>query len=364
MNVLMKSANIGEKIRGRLMECYCSGIGIALDNAIGFAEYEKILSKYKPDNGSYPLNIHSIKESFKYYIEYTFLEAISDAGIKLSELKENERIGIIVGSSLGFIDNLQEDSDLESSMDFSWIIQKYHFKGPLYVVSNTCTSSLSAITVAMNMLDADRVDICVVGGVDLAGEFITNGFQSLNLLNSEKKIDIFANAHTGTILSNASGFLVITRQRPQTKAYIKIISSVIFNEAFDITRLDKDGHILGEAIKECIEKANISIEEIGVLMTCANGTKALDEQQDRLVRKWLQDYPHTILSTIKPLVGHTLGSSTIIDIVSAIIFTRKGKTLSQNGKWLVKHSEYVLILSVGFAGVNGAVLLKPVGRYL
>lgn len=335
------------------MGCYCTGVGIVLDKALDFSEYKELLSRC--DNTESTLfNKYLSDHKFKKNINHAFLEAISDAGLCLKELKNNERIGLVIGSSLGFID--QSKDEPKRIMDFSWLIRKYRFKGSVYIISNTCTSSLNAITTAINMLNADKLDICIVGGVDVAGDFINYGFQSLNLLNKNNEIHLFNENDTGTFLTNASCFLVLNKYR-KSRFYTEVLAGAIKNEAFDLTRIENKGQSLYKAVYDCLKKANITINQIDILMTCANGIKKMDSQQNSFFQQYFPKEFCTI-STVKNLIGHTLGASTILDIISIIAFIHNGKIQTIKGEWINRNVKYVLILSIGFAGVNGTILLR------
>ncbi|MCI9439608.1 MAG: hypothetical protein HFH85_21140 [Lachnospiraceae bacterium] len=336
------------------MGCLCVGIGIVLDKIRNFSEYESWLIGQeavarKCDDKK------AISSDIKYYIECAFLEAIADAGLNVEKLRQDEHIGVVIGSSLGFIDQIGYGQDC--LMDFSWFSKRIRLKGPLYITSNTCTSSLNAVSIAQNLLENGKLDYCIVGGVDVAGDFILNGFESMNLLTSNTHINLQDKAHSGTILSSAIVFLVFKRGSDISKYNVEIATSVVANEAFDLARIEHTGETLQKAIQECFVRTSVSSEQIDILFTCANGIRAMDLQQKYLIENRFNSKICTV-SSVKIVVGHTLGASTLLDIISAIVFVKNGKVLKQDGEWVEKQAKYILILSIGFVGAVGAVLLR------
>lgn len=332
------------------MSCICAGIGIAMNQIREFSEYERwITGKKTVDTDLTNITIGELKHS----IECAFTEAFLDAGIAVEQLQRDERIGLVIGSSLGFIDQIDKS---EGDMDFSWLVKKFRFKGPVYVVSNTCASSLTAVNTAQSLLKTNELDTCIVGGIDIAGGFITQGFRSMELLSQKDHIELRNSEHLGTVLSPAVAFVVLNHQEKPTKYNVEVVSSAVSNEAYDLVRLEKDADTLQKTIRECLVQAKVSVNQVDAILTCANGIKAVDLQQDYLVGRCFQK--SCTVGSIKTITGHTLGASTLLDMISSIVFMRAGKILTKDGEWLVKNISCILAVSVGFVGVEGVVLLK------
>lgn len=359
----------------------CTGIGIVVDSAVGLFNFQKMMDKYPDENTIFNNNNFSSSiEKFMAFTETAFREAVSDAGLYPNKLVNNSRVGMVVGSSLGIIDSLGIDENGNTSgnlIDFSWLMEKYHIKGPIYTVSNTCVSGINAIAVAMALLEQNHIDICIVGGVDIIGDFILNGFSSMNMLSKKKTLELFSQNQDGTILSSGAGFLVLEKEGTAKTSYAKILSCTITNDAYDLVRADMNGYMLQNAILECIQKVGLDIIDINLIMTCANGMEKMDIQQANLISKLFMNHDSYLVSSIKPLIGHTLGASGILDVIVAIEYMNKGEVLPLGNtnyydlpstflKMLhgivKKPIEHVLLMSVGFSGVNGAVLICNSGE--
>lgn len=334
------------------MSCFCIGIGIALEQALGLYEYEIYLANSTLHSSS---QLFTTKTAFnlKHFTELAFIEALADANIGLNQLYEDMRIGVVIGSSLGFIDLLEYAP--KKTMDFSWLTQKFKIRGPLYVVSNTCVSSLNAITIARFLLASGKLDYCIVGGIDAVSDFIVSGFRAMNLLSCDHSINLADSIYSGTVLAPAAVFVVLS-SKTHINYNLEITSCEVGNEAFDLAAVDKTGTVLQKIINSCISQAKLSFKQLDVLLTCANGTKAINQQQDYIIKQCFSNTP-CIISSVKPTVGHTLAASSLLDIASVAMFARNGMVLNAKQQWIPKRICNAMILATGFGGATGALLL-------
>ena len=357
------------------MRIYCTGVGVVLDAASNHIDFTRLMEKQSFVNAE--INKGDISnfssKKFRMFTENAFKQAISDADLSLKQIRSNERIGMVIGSSLGVIDNLDMKSNVyRNQIDFSWLLNKYHFKGEVYVISNTCVSGVNALAVAMSLIEQNRVDVCVVGGVDIVGDFIRSGFDSLSMISEKNVLKLFSTEQEGTILSSGAGFLVLEKNKSKKNSYGEILSCVISNDAYDVVRIDKEGGILQKTILECINKANVEIKNIDIIMTCANGLKNMDIYQANVINNLFKDYEN-LVSSIKPIIGHTLGASGTLDVIASFEFMKKGRCISLKSENYLdiplsfirklysveeKLLKYALIVSIGFSGVNGAALIS------
>lgn len=360
-----------------VLKIYCTGIGCAVDSAVDHIKFQELLHEYGNENTICNIknNYNSIIEKFIVFTESSFQEAILDADLHPNKLTNDSRVGVVIGSSLGIIDSLMLDgnsSRCKSLIDFSWLIEKYQIKGPVYTVSNACVSGVNAIAIAMGLLEQNQIDTCIVGGVDIIGDFIINGFCSMKILSKGKKLELFSHNQDGTFLSSGAGFLVLEKEEILKNSYARILTSAITNDAYDLVGVDMSGDMLKVAILECVHNACLNISDIDLVITCANGIQKMDIQQANLINKLFTEHDNYVVSSIKPLIGHTLGASGILDVIAAVEFMNNGQVipLENTNYYDLPHTflenlhgavrkpiEHVLILSAGFSGVNGAILL-------
>ena len=152
-----------------------------------------------------------IKEARKHdrYTQYALIaagQAIKDSRIPLDEEKTLRRTGVVIGSGIGGIETLtQETMDYTEGQPPRFspflipkiitniapgsISIKYGFKGPNFSTTSACTSSANALCVAASMIQLGKADIIIAGGSE-APITVTaiGGFNSMRALYQQRLI--------------------------------------------------------------------------------------------------------------------------------------------------------------------------------
>ncbi len=110
--------------------------------------------------------------------------------LKASELKLTDRVGLMVSTTKGNIDVLEDDSNFPEERAYLGAlgekIQKYFgFITEPIVLSNACVSGILAIAVAKRLIDQGKFDHIFVVAGDLVTQFIISGFNSFQALSDE-----------------------------------------------------------------------------------------------------------------------------------------------------------------------------------
>lgn len=323
-------------------------------------------------------------------------EAIMDAGMSLEEISENDMVSLIIGTSLGntsvyeehFKEAVASGNEKEITMTSifpgmlnyitTYLENKYNITGPSYTVSNTCASGISGITLAYELLESGVVDICIVGGIDINAEFIMTGMSSLNALSSKSRLKPFSNNRDGIILGEGAGFILLTNNKPENMGkynYGEIVGCSITNDAAHLMAPDKEAGGLIKSIKESIDMAEIDVNEIDCIFCCGNGTVYNDAMQALAMRETFKDNSRVAVTTIKPYIGHSLGAAGIIETIATFLMMCHDfiVPLSNDGKYQIDLQKdylnyvfqvintkinYSILLSSGFSGVNGTIVLR------
>lgn len=306
-------------------------------------------------------------------------EAISTSGISLDYIKGNTRVGFVYGTSLSEIDCIEnyiinKESELISrfALDISYNLRKkLNIKGPSFTFSNACATGITAIEIAANLIKDDSVDICIVGCGDLLSEFILSGMKTLNILNRADKLEPFAKKEKGIILGEGSGFLILSNDKFGKKC-TKISGYSVTNDAKNLCTPDIEAHELINAIEKSLEMANVIKEEIDVVFCSGNGCKYNDIMQEKAIID-VCSKNNALVTSAKPLIAHTLAASSIIECISAIIMMENdfiipfcndyvldetADKINFSKEFINKEFNNSLLISTGFSGVNGALVLR------
>lgn len=371
----------------------CVGVGLVTSNYSNSDEFTEVLigkKKARPLNAlggkvskREELTDIPYKERSSYLLESSIEQAMRSASI--SNKVSSHRIGLVVGTSLG---NIAMMEDCVSSNNFSQIqnakldtkleqiAKKYHLMGPRLVISNTCISGINAISVAMMWIEIGKVDACVVCGVDIASEFIVNGMDSNHLISQMKEFQALKKDRDGLILSDGAGTIVLTSAdfKDDRHTYGNIIGWGIGNDAKHLVAPDRYGQGMCKAIKDALHWGNVEYKDIDVVLLGANGSNYNDQMYGTVIRNLFEESQSRVsITSLKHFIGHTLGASAIIETIGAFVLMEHQclcaavdeMEMDENFKDLnivlgqqEKVLNNALVLSNGFTGINGALLLR------
>lgn len=386
------------------MEVACLGMGVVSSIGNSVEEFRKTL--HRCESGVDRLSGYAskftiygaeIKGSFsknKFFdiAEMALEEALNDAGLEISQIRKSKNVGLVFGTSLGNIaskeahikemkycksENQNDDNSIDGLLGqtASDLCRLHNIYGPSYTVTNTCASGINAISIGCQLITSGQVDICLVGGADILGEFIITGMNSLKALSRNSQLKPFGAERDGIILGESAGFLVLADSKYVKKACYGVFTGyAITNDAKHLTSPDEEALGLISAITQSLTMGNLKVEDIDGIFCCGTGTKYNDSSQVVAINKVFGDcMENKIITTIKPYIGHTLGASGIVESIGAIIMMEDGNIVPLGKSYSVdsaldkipllfqpkKHELLkAILLSSGFTGVNGALVIE------
>ena len=231
-------------------------------------------------------------------------------------------------------------------------------------VCNACISGVSAMVLALRLLEAGTYDYAVVCGADTQCQFTISGFQSLKAV-SESQCRPFDIERLGMNLGEAAATIVFARQSEGDAWAVQ--SGAVRNDAFHISSPSKNG-----------EGARLTIDAITgegdiqkLAFVNAHGTATLfNDQMESIAieRAGLQGVP---VNALKGYYGHTLGAAGILETILSmasvddhcILGTRGFTEIGVSGQIKVSSENiptskqsFIKMIS-GFGGCNAAVLV-------
>lgn len=274
-------------------------------------------------------------------LDLAFNKAVNDSGIKLGNLQENQKIGIIIGTTNGlfyeqslFLKEFYE-TGRKSPMLFSQtannylvdiIVSKYKIKGFSTCLFNGWTSALDAIQLGCNMIRNGSLDTVIIGCVDVLNPFVIAIYDKL--LGSSKslcyKVDGFS-------LQEGSGVIIIeVREKGFRKKNYKGIIAGGGQSSFY------------SAAEYAIELDNVikTMNPMNCYYTNLNHTN-LDVLEVSLIRKY---YLRT-LNFLKLCIGEYGAVSGILQVIVALRSSNPSSLIvnacySGRLSWLLVEKEY------------------------
>ncbi len=236
------------------------------------------------------------------------------------------------------------------------------------VISNACTSGVSAVAVASRLIRENIYDNVLVIGADIYSKFTTSGFEAFKSLSGTLCRPYDAH-RDGLVLGEAVATILLTADAEKSCG-ITVCGSAITNDANHISGPSRTGEPLAKAIEEAMTEAGIKPADIDMINAHGTATIYNDEMESKAFNLLgLNDVP---LNSLKPFFGHTLGASGVLEIVmcieqmkeNLIVATPNFETLgvpfplnvsSENRE---RNINYCLKTASGFGGTNAAVILS------
>lgn len=321
-------------------------------------------------------------------------EALQDGGLTLDYITAlNDRAGVSISTSLAgnarMMNYIAENSQgleynpkwLAKIPSFLYaMIDEVKIKGPCYTTMSACAAGTAGIGIAYDMIKQGKADLMIAGGADPLTKFACTGFHALKSL-SPTGCKPFDKSHDGIVIGEGSAFFIVETLESalsrNTKIYAEILGYSINNEAYHITSPNPTGSGAYRSMKEALDNANISIEDIDYINAHGTATKANDEMELKAIELLFGEKAKEVaISSTKSMTGHCLGAAGSIELVASIIALEKGfipatATLNEpqsgyedfnlvKGNSFNKEINYVLSNSFAFAGNTSSIVI---GRY-
>ncbi len=365
---------------GSRVRTYCaqshiiSALGASVEeNYKHITQYKTQISRFKDNT---PINLIDKSaldtndiESLT-YAEQLSVIALSDVINRSKVALDQARTCLIISTTKGNIDSLNEDIEKTYLWAMSDVIAQYfHCHHQPIIVSNACISGLAAIITATRLIESGQYDNIYVLGIDVVSEFIVSGFNSFKSL-SPTICKPYDKSRDGLTLGEGCGVLLLTNQQDKSDSKIIVSGGSISDDANHISGPSRTGDGLFFAIKAAMDQAGTKSSDLGFVNLHGTGTPYNDEMESKALHMAALD--SVPCNSLKPYLGHTLGASGVIETILAMeqlqhnsIFGTLGyenngvpfqlNVSAQHRKITMSHC---LKTVSGFGGTNAAIVLS------
>ncbi|MFG2376873.1 beta-ketoacyl-[acyl-carrier-protein] synthase family protein [Streptomyces sp. NPDC048504] len=340
----------------------------------------------------------------------TAREAIADSGLEFDAL-DPYRIGVTIGSAVGATMGLDQEYRTVSDggrlelVDHEYAVPHlYNYlvpssfatevawaagaEGPSTVVSTGCTSGLDAIGYAAEVIRENSADVVIAGATDAPISPITvacfDAIKATTPRNDEAATASrpFDASRNGFVLGEGSAVFVLeeldSARRRGAHIYAEVAGYATRSNAFHMTGLRPDGREMAEAIRVALDEARLNPEDIDYINAHGSGTKQNDRHETAAFKRSLGDHAYrTPVSSIKSMVGHSLGAIGSIEIAASVLAMENDVvpptanlhspdpecdldyTPLTAREW---RTDAVLSVGSGFGGFQSAIVLADVER--
>lgn len=185
-------------------------------------------------------------------------------------------------------------------------------EGICLTVGTACSSSAKAFAQAERFMRMGLADAIVVGGTDTLCGSVLFGFNSLELVSSERcrPFDVRRN---GINLGEAAGFALLERagDGPQLRGYGES------SDAYHMSSPHPEGSGARAAIADALARSGLSAETVDYINLHGTASRKNDEVEARVVANIFNS--RTLASSTKGWTGHTLGAAGILEAVITLL---------------------------------------------
>ncbi len=332
-------------------------------------------------------------------------EAIKDSGYVPATDEQRERIGVLVGSGIGGLNEIFETSIVlhekgprrispffipRSLINLaSGQISIIHgYRGPNHSVVTACATGAHAIGDAMRLIQWGDADVMVAGGAEAAICRIgIGGFCAMRALSTgfndtpTKASRPYDKDRDGFVMGEGAGVVVLEEyehaKKRGAKIYAEVIGYGLSGDAHHMTSPAEDGNGGYRAMQMALNRAQINADAIDYINAHGTSTPMGDEIELKAVKRLLGDAAgKAMMSSTKSSIGHLLGAAGAVEAIFCVKAMQNSvapPTLNLDnpsegcvGIDLVPHKakektiNVALSNSFGFGGTNASLIFKRV----
>ncbi|MBH1940069.1 beta-ketoacyl-ACP synthase II [Mobilitalea sibirica] len=338
-------------------------------------------------------------DRFSQYAIAAAREAIEDSKLDLETL-DKERLGVIVGSGIGGIENIEKEAKtlfekgprrvnplfipmIITNMAAGNIAIKYGAKGICTNIVTACATGSHSIGEAFRTIKHGYADVILAGGTEgSVTPLAVAGFSSLTALSTStdpKRASIpFDKERDGFVMGEGAGILVLEDYEHALKRGAKIYAEVVgygaTGDAYHITAPSPDGEGGARAMKLAMNEAGITPKEVSYINAHGTSTPVNDKLETMAVKLALGEEAYNVpISSTKSMIGHLLGAAGAVEAIACIKAIDESFIPATIGLNVADEEcdldyvpntgrkqklSYVMSNSLGFGGHNATVVFK------
>ena len=332
-------------------------------------------------------------------------EAVADSGWKPSNVHEQERTGVMIGSGIGGLQSIYETSEtliqkgprrvspfsvpaMLINLASGHVSIKHGFKGPNHSVVTACATGSHAIGDAARLIMMDDADVMVAGGAEAAVNRLgVASFAACRALstsyndNPEAGSRPFDEGRDGFVIAEGAGVVVLEEyehaKKRGAKIYAEVVGYGLSGDAYHMTSPAEDCDGGYRAMKAAMKRAGVNPSDIDYINAHGTSTPMGDGIECGAVKRLFGNAIETVsMSSTKSAIGHLLGAAGAVEAIYSVKAIQTGimpptlnlENVSEpcQGIDLVpkvakeKKINTVLSNSFGFGGTNASLVLKAV----
>ncbi len=337
-------------------------------------------------------------DTFIHYGVAATLMALRDAGLEVTDANA-ERIGAIVGSGIGGIHGIEEQTirlheggprkvspfyvpSTIINMLPGQITLLTGIKGPSFSAVSACASSNHSIGTAMRMIQYGDADAMIAGGAE-RGTTPTSvgGFCAMKAMTTRNDDPTRASRpwdkdRDGFVIGDGAGILILEEyefaKARGARIYCELVGSGASSDAFHMTAPSEDGDGPARCMIAALRDAGIDPSRVGYLNAHGTSTPLGDLAETQAIKRAFGAHARSLMvSSTKSMTGHLLGAAGGVEAVFSVMALHTGIVpptinLDEPGEGCdldyvpnvarEQRLDYVVSNGFGFGGTNGTLV--------
>lgn len=277
-------------------------------------------------------------------------QAMEDAGWKPSNLDEQYRAGVLIGSGIGGLSTIAETTlQLKQkgprrispffipgsliNLASGQVSIRYDFKGPNQSTVTACATGAHALGDAAKIIMADEADVMIAGGSESPiCEIGIAGFNACKALSTkwreqpERASRPFDTDRDGFVMGEGAGIVVLEElehaKNRGARIYAEMTGYGLSGDAYHITAPSEDGSGGLRSMEMALNKAKINGTDLDYINAHGTSTMA-DKIELGAISKLLgSKLDNVSISSTKSSIGHLLGAAGAVEAIFSILAIR------------------------------------------
>ncbi len=205
--------------------------------------------------------------------------------------------------------------------------QSFGLQGPRATYSTACSSSALALADAAALVDAGRVTVAVVVGVDALCRVTFAGFDALQAMDP-RGCRPFDRERAGLTLGEAAAVVVLEDEAHARARGAPVLARVLGHattgDAHHVTAPDPAGRSAVAAVRGALAAASVPPEAVDYVNAHGTGTRQNDDTELRVLREVFgARLTRLPVSSTKAQLGHCLGAAGALEAVVTVLALRE-----------------------------------------
>ncbi|RLV08802.1 beta-ACP synthase [Streptomyces griseocarneus] len=284
-------------------------------------------------------------------------EALADSGLERDRL-DPYRTAVTLGSAVASATSLENEYLVMSDSGKDWLVDPSHLspymfdylspgvmpaevaweagaEGPVSMVSDGCTSGLDAVGHAVSLIREGSADVVLAGATDTPVTPIVVACFDAIKATTPRNDDAahasrpFDSSRNGFVLAEGSAMFVLEEYEAAkargARIYAEVGGYATRCNAYHMTGLKKDGREMAEAIRAALNEARLDPTAVDYVNAHGSGTKQNDRHETAAFKRSLGSHAYDVpVSSIKSMVGHSLGAIGSVEIAASLLAIEHG----------------------------------------